>query len=142
MRARTRARGWTLQMLYAWETRGKVEALDTVRQEFLRERLVAEDSREYIARLVETLDAHSHEVDAAVQESLTNWRLERLARIDRNVLRLAAAEMLYFDDIPPRVSIQEAIRLVEKYGTADSPRFVNGVLDALMRRLGRASESD
>ncbi len=140
MHARTRARGWTLQMLYAWETRGGTEPLDGVRREFLRERRVAEESQEYIQRLVEMIDAHRIEIDAAVQGSLTNWRLDRLARIDRNVLRIAAAEMLYFDDVPPRVSIQEAIRLVEKYGTEESPRFVNGVLDALMRRLGRVSD--
>ncbi|NIQ57710.1 MAG: transcription antitermination factor NusB, partial [Gammaproteobacteria bacterium] len=64
---------------------------------------------------------------------LTNWRLDRLSAIDRNVLRLAAAEMLFFDDVPPLVSIQEAVQLAEKYGTGESPRFVNGVLDALMR---------
>ncbi len=58
--------------------------------------------------------------------------------IDRNVLRLAAAEMLYFDDVPPRVSIQEALMLAERYGADESPRFVNGVLDALMKRSEQA----
>ena len=76
-------------------------------------------------------------LDGAIQESLTNWRLERLSVIDRNILRLAAAEMLHMEDIPPRVAIQEAISLAERYGTDQSPRFVNGVLDALMRRIGR-----
>jgi hypothetical protein len=77
-------------------------------------------------------------VDAELQHCLTNWRLERLSAIDRNVLRIAAVEMLRFDDIPPRVSIREALWLAEKYGTDRSPSFVNGVLDALMRRTGRS----
>ena len=67
-------------------------------------------------------------------ESLENWRLERLAGIDRGVLRLAATEILFLSDVPPKVSIQEAIRLAERYGSAESPKFVNGVLDALYKR--------
>ncbi len=138
MRDRTRARGWTLQILYAWESRGAEEPLDAVRAEFFRDRLVAEESQEYIRRLVATIAAHRPEIDRAVQDSLTNWRLERLSVIDRNVLRLAGGEMLYHQDVPPRVVIQEAIRLSDRYGTPESPRFVNGVLDALMRSSGRA----
>jgi transcription antitermination protein NusB len=58
--------------------------------------------------------------------------------IDRNLLRLGTAEMLYVDDVPPRVTIREMIRLAEKYGTRESPRFVNGVLDAVMRQVAPA----
>lgn len=101
-------------------------------------RRIGAERRPYIRRLVEALAADTAGVDSAVQEALTNWRMERLSAIDRNILRLAATEMLHFEDIPPRVSIQEALRLAEKYGTDQSPRFVNGVLDALMRRLDRA----
>jgi N utilization substance protein B len=69
-----------------------------------------------------------------------NWRLERLSTLDRAVLRLAGTEMLFLDGVPPKVSIQEAIRLAEQYGGPDSPRFVNGVLDALYKGL-RESEA-
>ncbi|HJR68132.1 MAG TPA: transcription antitermination factor NusB, partial [Gemmatimonadaceae bacterium] len=66
----------------------------------------------------------------------TNWRLERLGAVERAVLRIAAAELLRGDP-PPRVAIQEAVRLAERYGSAQSARFVNGVLDALARKMGR-----
>lgn len=139
MRERSRARGWALQVLYAWESRGGDTSPVQVLHEFLRERRIAPASREYLERLVRTVADHRSEIDRAIQAALTNWRLERLSVIDRNILRIAVAEMLFMEDVPPRVSIQEAILLAEKFGTADSPRFVNGVLDALLRRLeGRA----
>lgn len=139
MRQRSRARGWALQVLYAWESRGREVPLREVLSDFLRERRIARDSQDYLRMLIQIIGDHVDEIDRAVQSALTNWRLERLAVIDRNILRLATAEMLYVEEVPPRVSIQEAIVLAEKYGTADSPRFVNGVLDALLRRLdGRA----
>ena len=80
------------------------------------------------------LDEHLEEVDAQVSSALDNWRLERVGKIDRAILRIAAVEILYVDEVPPKVSIQEAIRLAEAYGGEDSPRFVNGVLDALFKR--------
>ncbi len=135
MRERSRARGWALQVLYAWESRGRENSPLAILAEFEEERRVSRASREYLETLVRTVAEHIDEIDRAVEEALTNWRLERLSVIDRNILRLAAAEMLYLEDVPPRVSIQEGIVLAEKYGTAESPRFVNGVLDALLRRI-------
>ena len=136
MRARTRARGWALQTLYAWESRGAEEPVTQILREFAAERNISAESREYLQQLVSAVGKNQAEIDAALTQSLTNWRLDRLSVVDRNILRLAAAEMLYLEEIPPRVSIQEALTLAEKYGTAESPRFVNGVLDALMRQCG------
>lgn len=110
--------------------------------DFLEARRIAEVSREYLDRLIGNVTEHSAEIDDALQLELTNWRVERLSSIDRNILRLAAVEMLYMPDIPLRVSIREAILLAEKYGTAESPRFVNGVLDALMHRFESRSSDD
>lgn len=135
MLERTRARSWALCVLYAWEARGTEIPLRDVLWEFLRERRINESRKPYLRTLITTLAEHVEEIDATVQASLTNWRLERLGSVDRNILRLAAAEMLCIEDVPPKVSIQEAIVLAEKYGTRDSPRFVNGVLDAMLRRL-------
>ena len=132
MRERSRARGWALQILYAWEMRGPGRALPDVLADFASERRIAETSRDYLFRLVLTVHDHLEEIDAALDGCLTNWRLERVSVIDRAILRLGAAELLYLDDVPPRVSIQEALALAGKYGTHESPRFVNGVLDALM----------
>jgi transcription antitermination protein NusB len=132
-RKRSRARGWALQLLYAWETRGERDRLADLLREFTASRRVGVEAREYVETLVATLDLYLEVIDRKVADSLLNWRLERLSIIDRNILRLAAAEMLYLA-IPPRVVIQEAVQLGEKYGTNESPRFINGVLDALMRR--------
>jgi N utilization substance protein B len=88
---------------------------------------------------VESLQDNLPDVDRALQGSLENWRLERLSVMDRSILRLAAAEILFLEDIPPKVSIQEAIHLAEAYGGKDSPRFVNGVLDALYKRWQSSS---
>jgi N utilization substance protein B len=105
--------------------------------DFEQERQINDDSREYMRELVNSVADHRKEIDGQLDQSLTNWRLERLSVIDRNILRLAAAEMLYgnAEDVPPAVSIQEAIVLAEKYGTQESPRFVNGVLDALRKNV-------
>ncbi|NJD09171.1 MAG: transcription antitermination factor NusB [Gemmatimonadetes bacterium] len=130
---RSRSRGWALQVLYAWESRGEPVALRAFLAQFLSERRVSGRARGYIITLIEQIADHRPAIDRGLQDCLHNWRLERLSVIDRNVLRIGAAELLYLPDIPPRVAIQEAILLAEKYGTAQSPRFVNGVLDALMR---------
>lgn len=135
MRERSRARGWALQVLYAWESRASEPSPNPVLREFLYERRIAAASQPYLRQLVQTVTDHHEEIDAWVQDALTNWRLERLSAIDRNILRLAAAEMLYIEEVPAPVSIKEGIELAEKYGTAESPRFVNGVLDALLRTI-------
>lgn len=142
LKARSRARGWALQMLYAWEARDASGSPLDVMREFVRERNVAEESRGYIEWLLGLVAHHHEEIDREVSVALTNWRIERLSAIDRNILRLGAAEMMYVDDVPARVSIQEAIVLAEKYSTAQSPRFVNGVLDALMRNVGADQPGD
>ncbi len=89
----------------------------------------------YLTRLVTELHDHGPEIDDQLSAALDNWRLERLSLLDRGVLRIAAIEITRFEDIPPKVSIQEAVRLAERYGGADSPRFVNGVLDALYKQV-------
>ena len=140
-RPRSRARGWALQVLYAWESRGAEASPLDMLEDFLAERRIARESRPYLRRLVDTVAAHEGDLDRALEGALTNWRLERLSAIDRNILRLGAAELLHGEDVPPRVSIQEAIILAEKYGTAESPRFVNGVLDALHREAGHRKDA-
>jgi N utilization substance protein B len=120
--------------MYAWETRGAQDhRLPDVLREFTGERRISAESREYLETLIGTVDMYLEDIDRALADALLNWRLDRLATIDRCILRLAGAEMLYLE-IPPRVAIREAVQLAGKYGTHDSPRFVNGVLDAIMRR--------
>jgi len=97
---------------------------------------VAPDERKLAGGFIRTLIKDGAELDRELTEVTTNWRLERLGVVDRCVLRLAAAE-LHQGETPPRVVIQEAVRLAERFGTAKSAKFVNGVLDALARRMGR-----
>jgi N utilization substance protein B len=92
--------------------------------------------RQFADRLVQYVAAHVRDIDASLVDVTTNWRLERLGAIERAVLRLASAE-LALGDAPPRVVLQEAIYLAERFGTERSARFVNGVLDAVARRMGR-----
>lgn len=132
---RTRARAWALQILYRWEAGGGGYTLRDALVETTGTRRVSPRRLPYVRRILDALDEHLEEVDRRLGRSLDNWRLERLSTIDRSLLRLAASEMLYLDDVPPKVSIQEAVRLAEQYGGSESPRFVNGVLDALYKRV-------
>jgi transcription antitermination protein NusB len=137
-RKRSKARGWALQVLYAWEIRAERDRLPDLLREFLSTRRIGEEAREYLETLITGVDLHLEPIDRLLERFLLNWRLERLSIIDRNILRLAAMEMQHLAT-PPRVAIQEAILLAEKYGSNESPRFINGVLDALMR--GTAEKS-
>lgn len=134
-RDRSRARAWVLQVLYRWESAGAGETIGQALTKVLQTRSIAPQRLHYLDLLVETLQDHLPDVDRALQSALENWRLDRLSVMDRSILRLSAAELLFLDEIPPKVSIQEGIRLAEAYGGKDSPRFVNGVLDALYKRM-------
>jgi len=134
-RLETRARARALQALYAWDMRGE-RGLDRVAAQVWDELSVTPEERHLAGLLVGTVARSRAALDAELAEVTTNWRLERLGAIERSVLRLAAAELLR-GETPPRVVIKEAVRLSERYGSATSAKFVNGVLDALARRMGR-----
>lgn len=131
--AHSRARSWVLQILYAWEISGEDRTLEEQAEEVFRRRRVSDRYRPHIGRLLELLEEHRPEVDRTLQEVMPNWRLERLATIDRNVLRIGAVEILFADEVPGKVAISEGIKLAEKYGGRESPGFVNGVLDAVFQ---------
>lgn len=135
MRVETRARARALQALYAWDIRGSHD-LDRVATTIWDDLGIAPEERRIAGLLVREVQQHGVEIDGDLVEVTTNWRLERLGAIERSVLRAAAAE-LRLGETPARVVIQEAIRLAERYGSEQSARFVNGVLDALARRMGR-----
>jgi len=93
--------------------------------------------REFAQPLIDGMVAHLLEVDERIRRYCANYDLKRISAVDRNVLRLAIYEMLYRDDIPPVVSINEAIELAKTFGGADSGRFVNGILDRVKDDLTR-----
>jgi N utilization substance protein B len=95
----------------------------------------SEDTLAFARELVLGASTHIGELDAAIQKHAHGWTLSRMANVDRNILRLAMYELLYLADIPASVTIDEAVELAKKYSTAESGRFVNGVLGNVVRRL-------
>lgn len=134
-RLETRGRARALQALYAWDLRDG-QPLDRVALLLWDDLEVAPEERAFADALLRILQAQGTELDSELGEVTTNWRIERLGAIERCVLRLAAAELSQ-GSTPPRVVLQEAVRLAERFGSEQSARFVNGVLDALARRMGR-----
>lgn len=88
----------------------------------------------FAKRLVEGALAHVDQIDAIIGENSTNWSLDRMARTDRNILRMAIYEILYESDVPGSVSVNEAVELAKIYGDADSSKFVNGILGNVLRK--------
>ena len=136
-RVETRARARVLQALYAWDLRASGGAqLDKIASQIWDDLAVSVDERKIASALIRTFIAKRESIDAALTEVTTNWRVERLAVLDRCVLRMGASE-LERGETPPRVVIQEAVTLAERYSGVKSAKFVNGVLDALARKMGR-----
>jgi N utilization substance protein B len=135
-RVETRARARALQALYAWEMRGGEGNLEQVATQAWDDMSITPDERRIAGPLVRLVAQQQRALDDELADVTTNWRLERIGAVERCVLRLAAAE-LTIGETPPRVVIQEAVTLAERFGSAASAKFVNGVLDALARRMGR-----
>jgi transcription antitermination protein NusB len=99
-------------------------------------------AREFAARLVAGVGGDLEHLDALLAQVITNWSIGRLSRIDHNILRLAAWELLNLEDVPARVTMDEAIELAKRYGDRNSGQFVNGVLDVLAERAGLKHKGD
>jgi len=137
MTNRRQARECALEVLYRLDLVGD-EPENTIAEILLRKN-PSEEAETYLRRLVDATMGHQQEIDAVLRKHLTRWRLERLTVLDRAILRLAAAEILYFDDVPPKVSINEGVEIAKKYGDDEAGKFVNGVLDSVYREAERAS---
>ena len=156
MRNRRKAREIALQVLYqldVQETHAQTrlsaeQALALFWSSFSRrprddegepeDELLDEETRAFATELVRGVRADLEEIDALLQRASRNWRIERMARVDRNLLRLAVYELKHSADVPGKVAINEAIEIAKRYGTAESPAFVNGVLDRCLNELKRA----
>lgn len=134
-RLETRARARALQALYAWDMRGGVN-LEKVATQVWDDMSITPAERHVAGPIVRLVANRQSELDAQLADVTTNWRMERIGAIERCVLRMAAAE-LTIGETPPKVIIQESVALAERFGSAASAKFVNGVLDALARRMGR-----
>lgn len=142
MGARTSGREAALQMLFALE--GNDAALERTIAWFWRvaasdaaETALTPDARAYADRIVRGVSEDLAKVEEIVRAASTNWRIERMARVDRNVLRLGAWELLRAADVPRAVVLDEAVELAKRFGSEDSGSFVNGVLDRVADDLSR-----
>ena len=129
MKKRSRGRELALQFLYQLDLCG-VELLEEARA-FLAEQESDREARAFALRLIEGVHEHWESLNETIRGVAQNWEIERMAVIDRNVLRLAAHELLHCRDIPPKVAINEAIELGKRYSTANSGAFINGILDKI-----------
>jgi transcription antitermination factor NusB len=137
MRKRTRAREIALQLLYQADIRQ--EELDILMADFWESQIHDSDEiglpiKEFATSLAKGTMENLHAIDSMISSYAQNWQLERMAVIDRNIIRMACYELIYLDDIPPKVSINEAIDLAKKYGDTESGKFVNGVLDKISKK--------
>jgi transcription antitermination factor NusB len=135
VRARTVAREAALKALYQLDLRPALP-FDEV-EELLGREAPSADARSYAREIVEGTWRHREPIDREIEAVAQNWDIARMAAIDRNVLRMAIYEMLYREDIPPAVAINEAVTIAKRYSTKDSGGFVNGILDQVKnRKLG------
>jgi transcription antitermination factor NusB len=133
MGRRRRARELAIQALFHLEFNpgDPGEGFDLICENFH----TRESVRPFSAQLVQGVYENQSDLDSLIISASRNWRLERMARLDKCILRLAAFEFLFMEDIPPKVSIDEAVEMGKKFGGDDSGSFINGILDNIYNTL-------
>lgn len=131
MRRRTQAREFTLQILYQMDITH--DTYDAALNNFWQahSEQVSEEAKDFSAELVRGVAENLKTIDVKIAQYATNWQLERMAVVDRNILRMSCFELMFRDDIPPKVSINEAVELAKKYSGTDAGKFVNAILDKI-----------
>lgn len=140
MGTRRKAREAALQVLYQIDTAGvpPAEVEQSIASFFeLYDDDGDRDAREFAEKLVRGCAAQLDAIDAKIRDVSRHWRIERMARVDRNVMRLAVHELLSLPDVPRRVTLNEAVELAKRFGDENSASFVNGVLDRIASELGK-----
>src|SRR5262245_38243996 len=131
MGTRRKAREYALQMLFQWDiTR---DAIEPIAASFWENRDEPPTVVEFARRLVTRTVEHVEKIDEVIQRHAEHWRLDRMAVVDRNILRLATQELLYDTETPGTVVINEAIEIARRYSAQESPQFINGILDSIKR---------
>jgi transcription antitermination factor NusB len=134
MGRRRQSREAALQLLYALEIR-RTDVSEVLREAWAETMLFSE-IRDFTTTLITGVIRHRDEIDAFIQECSTNWSLERIGLVERNILRFAIYELCFLPDIPPNVTINEAVEVAKKYGTEEAPAFINGILDRIKHAVG------
>jgi len=132
MRKRTKARECALQILYQVDI--TKSGYNECQKDFWRtkkDKLIDDSIVEFANMLVKGTSENLEKIDGIIGNYATNWDISRMAVVDRNIMRLATYELIFLDDIPPKVSINEAVDIAKKYGDKDSGKFVNGILDKI-----------
>jgi N utilization substance protein B len=128
-----------MQILYAYDIRK--EDIHKVAEGIMPEEIISQPkSKDFAFALLGKIIPNLQLIDSKIKSHADNWELDRMAIIDRNLMRIAIAEMLYFPDVPPKVSINEAIEIAKQYSTDKSGKFVNGILDAVRLELIKNGE--
>lgn len=135
MGARREARECALHILYSMDVCHLTP--QDAKEAFWRENVFTEEVRKFAETLVDGVCTHLKEIDDLIRPIAQNWEIERMASIDRNLLRQAGFELLHIPDIPVNVIINEAIELAKKFSTEDSGKFVNGILDKMKDFRGK-----
>ena len=137
MGKRRKSRELALQCLYELDLHGAGGLLRF--EEFWERHSADEEVQAFTEELVRGAREHQEKIDELIAQFAENWRLDRMAVVDRNILRLAVYELLERPSVPPKVAINEAIEISKKFGTEDSSRFINGILDRVHKELRAAS---
>ncbi len=109
---------------------------------FLNNFPVKEDVTDYAVKLVRGVHEHLADIDSTIESFSKHWKLGRMTSIDRNILRLAAYELLYAGDVPSKVCINESLEIAKKFSSHDSSSFINGILDAIAKSIGKVTKKD
>ncbi|WP_312091208.1 transcription antitermination factor NusB [Aminipila sp.] len=123
---RSEARELMMQLLFQMEAQDEYSF--EMKEKFLQDKKDMKVQRNYFDRLFDMIVKNKDEIDRMIDESSVNWKISRMNKVDLAISRLASAEMLYMEDIPASVAINEAIILAKKFGTEDSSKFINGIL--------------
>jgi N utilization substance protein B len=135
LRKRTLSREIALQLLYELDATGALE--DQRIKSHSESRRAAPQTRDYARRLIEGVRENIREIDSHIEEFAENWSLVRMPVVDRTILRIATYELMFLDDIPPKVAINEAVDLAKRFGGADSGSFVNAILDKIRAKYSK-----
>lgn len=127
---RRKAREYALQMLYQYDISHEFQNLI---EEFWAGKEITDDVREFANNIVEGVVKNFSLIDNKINQSAKNWSIERMAVVDRNILRIATYELLFVNDIPVKVTINEAIEIAKRFGGDESGSFVNGILDRILK---------
>ena len=130
---RRKAREVALQVLYEMDIL-KVDAKEAI-QLFWDNFNVPDNVKDFSVHLIEGTWDRLEEIDKVIKDCSENWSLDRMAKVDKSILRMSVFELLYCDDIPPKVTLNEAIDLGKEYGSENSGSFINGILDALYAKI-------